>query len=345
MSVDLVNRLKEKRTLDDAGFLSLLQCEDDSALIEAARGVAVKRFGNGIYIRGLIEFTNYCKNDCYYCGIRKGNKRARRYRLTQEEVLYCCARGYELGFRTFVLQGGEDPWYTVARMTALISAIKGRYPDCALTLSFGEHSKKTYRAYKAAGADRYLLRHETADAAHYGKLHPAGQTITSRINALLSLKEAGFQVGTGVMVGSPYQTDETLLKDIRLFEEVRPHMLGVGPYLPHADTPFANHAGGSLKKTVKLIAMLRLMFPNALIPATTALATIAQNGREQGILAGANVVMPNLSPADVREKYMLYDGKAYAGEEAAESLSLLKNMLRNIGYEALVARGDYAEEL
>lgn len=344
--IQLIEQLKKNKTLDDHDFLTIIQ-NRDAAMSEqlrlAAQGVAKEHFGNGIYMRGLIEFTNYCKNDCYYCGIRAGNKRAARYRLTKEEILACCEAGYRLDFRTFVLQGGEDPHFSDADMADLLSTIKSRYPDCAITLSVGERSREQYQLYKDAGADRYLLRHETADAEHYGKLHPKNLSLENRKKCLYILKELGYQVGTGFMVGSPYQTPQTILKDLRFIEELQPQMIGVGPYLPHADTPFAHMPKGSLELTVDLLAVLRLMLPNALIPSTTALGTIDPKGRELGILAGANVVMPNLSPVDVRSKYLLYNDKIATGEEAAESKTRLAEKLVKIGYTLVVGRGDYKE--
>ncbi len=328
-------------------MIQLIECNDADAieyLRAQAREVALAHFGNKIYMRGLIEFSSYCKNNCYYCGIRAGNTDAERYRLTRKEILECCKTGYGLGFRTFVLQGGEDPHFSDEEMTALLAEIKGAYPDCAITLSFGEKSREVYQAYKDAGADRYLLRHETADLGHYQKLHPASLSLDNRKKCLYMLKELGFQVGTGFMVGSPYQTSQTILKDLRFIEELQPQMLGIGPFIPHKDTPFAGYPAGSKALTLRLLAMLRLMRPNTLIPATTALGTIDNVGREEGILSGANVVMPNLSPTEVRSKYLLYNDKIATGEEAAESKHLLEKRIKSIGYELFVGRGDYVEK-
>lgn len=310
-------------------------------LFSCARSVAGETFGNRIYMRGLIEISSYCKNDCYYCGIRKSNVKARRYRLSKEEILACCKRGYELGFHTFVLQGGEDPYFSDERMLSIVSAIRETYPDCAITLSMGERSYESYLRLYQAGANRYLLRHETADAEHYRKLHPPGMSLDNRKECLWNLKEIGYQVGTGFMVGSPGQTEETLLKDISFIRELNPQMIGIGPYVTHRDTPFAGMENGSLKKTLELLAIFRIMFPKSLIPATTSLGTIHKRGREMGILAGANVVMPNLSPANVREKYLLYDNKICTGEEAAECLQDLRIRLEKTGYELVEDRGDY----
>ena len=293
-----------------------------------------------MYIRGLIEFTNYCKNDCYYCGIRKGNHNADRYRLSKEDILNCCAQGYELGFRTFVLQGGEDGWYTDERLADIVASIRSGWPDCAITLSAGERSRESYRILREAGADRYLLRHETYDSRHYGMLHPPALSAEHRRKCLWDLKDLGYQVGTGFMVGSPFQTPENLADDMLFLTELNPQMVGIGPFIPHHDTPFADRKAGTPELTLFMLGLIRLLLPKALLPSTTALGSIIPNGREQGILAGANVVMPNLSPAQFREKYLLYDNKLCTGSEAAESLRDLKARMESIGYHVTVARGD-----
>ena len=308
-----------------------------------ARAAAVRKsvYGNKVFIRGLIEFTNYCKNDCYYCGIRVGHSGVSRYRLTSEQILDCCQQGYDLGFRTFVLQGGEDPWWNDDRLCSLVSQVKERHPDCAVTLSVGERSRKSYQRLFDAGADRYLLRHETADTCHYASLHPGSLTLENRMRCLHDLKDIGYQTGCGFMVGSPGQTVEHLIRDLRFIEEFRPHMVGIGPFLPAAGTPFAVEPAGSADLTVKLLSIIRLMHPEVLLPATTALGTAESDGRERGILAGANVIMPNLSPLEVREKYSLYDNKIATGDEAAESVASLRRSMKNIGYEVVTDRGDY----
>lgn len=324
-------------------WAQLIRChteEDHQFLFDLATQRRQQFYGNTIYIRGLIEFTNYCKNDCLYCGIRRGNPKAQRYRLTKQQILECCKLGYDLGFRTFVLQGGEDPGFTDDTMTQLIYNIKEEFPDCALTLSAGERSETVYRQWFAAGADRYLLRHETADASHYAKLHPQDQTLRSRIQCLENLKAIGYQVGCGFMVGSPFQTAEHLAKDLMFLWEFRPHMVGIGPFIPHKDTPFAAQPAGTLELTLFLLGLIRLMLPRVLLPATTALGTIHPQGRELGIRAGANVIMPNLSPADVRDKYTLYNNKLHTGCEAAEHLSDLRQRMAAIGCEIAVSRGD-----
>ncbi len=309
---------------------------------EFARAETERRFGDGVFIRGLIECTNYCRNDCLYCGIRRSNRAAERYRLTKEQALACCATGYGLGFRTFVLQGGEDAYFTDAVLCDWIASIKSAHPDCALTLSLGERTMESYAALFAAGADRYLLRHETADSEHYAKLHPAALTLAARLRCLRDLREVGFQTGCGFMVGSPGQTAETLAEDILFLAEFRPAMAGIGPFIPHADTPFAGEPAGSVELTLFLLSLVRLLLPDVLLPATTALGSLAADGRERGILAGANVVMPNLSPREVRDKYMLYNNKLSSAAEAAEGLSDLRRRLEAIGRRIVVSRGDYA---
>lgn len=341
---DLILKLEKEHFLTDEEFKALLEdSSKETADFLAERATAVKKeiYGTDVYIRGLIEFTNYCKNDCYYCGIRRGNDKADRYRLTKEQILDCCEVGYNLGFRTFVLQGGEDGYFTDERIIEIIKAIKAGYPDCALTLSIGEKSYESYKAFYDAGADRYLLRHETADECHYGKIHPKELSLANRKQCLYNLKEIGYQVGCGFMVGSPFQTTENIIEDLKFIKELNPNMVGIGPFVPHKDTPFKDHAQGSLELTLKLLSIIRLMLPHVLLPATTALGSINPLGREKGILAGANVVMPNLSPRDVRKKYLLYDNKICTGDEAAECIVCMKNRMKSIGHEVVVSRGDY----
>ncbi len=313
---------------------------DDSSLYAEADKVRRQIYKNSVYIRGLIEISNYCKNNCLYCGIRAGNKNADRYRLCAEDILNCCSIGYELGFRTFVMQGGEDSFFTDGFMCRLIYKIKSLYPDSAVTLSLGERNFESYKALYDSGADRYLLRHETASDSHYRKLHPDNMSLETRKKCLFNLKEIGYQVGSGFMVGSPFQTNENIAEDLLFLKELEPHMIGIGPFIPHIDTPFKEKKSGTLYMTLKLISILRLMFPKALIPSTTALGTIAPDGTEMGIKAGANVVMPNLSPNFVRAKYSLYNGKAYSGSEAGENLNILKEKMKKTGYEVVVDRGD-----
>ena len=340
----LVDKLCLKHTLSAEEYRSLLLCEDaetNGYLQEKAQQTTIARFGNAVYIRGLIEISNRCRNNCLYCGIRKSNTMVSRYALSRETILSCCRKGYALGFRTFVLQGGEDISQTDDWITDTVSVIKKEFPDCAITLSLGEKSPATYQRFFEAGATRYLLRHETFNEAHYQALHPSEMSRDHRLLCLQWLKIIGYQTGTGIMVGSPGQTVDHLVEDIQFIECFQPEMIGIGPFIPHADTPFANHPSGSIDMTLKLISIFRLIHPSALIPATTALATLSPDGRERGILAGANVVMPNLSPSSVREKYSLYNNKAAFGSEAAEGLKQLEMQLEKIEYTISYLRGDY----
>ena len=342
---DLADKLESERNLTDDEFAAVLLCDDegfDEYLARKARAVREKYYGKEVYLRGLIEITNICKNNCYYCGIRRDNANAERYRLSEEQILSCCDQGYELGFRTFVLQGGEDPYYTDELVVSIVSAIKERHPDCAVTLSLGEREKESYQKFFDAGAERYLLRHETADKAHYELLHPAELSFDHRMQCLRDLKEIGYQVGCGMMVGSPYQTVEHLVEDLRFLRDFKPEMVGIGPFIPHHDTPFADREAGTVDMTIRLLAIIRLLLPDVLLPATTALGTIDPRGREKGILAGANVVMPNLSPSDVRGKYLLYDNKICTGDEAAECIRCMAARIASVGYETVEARGDHA---
>ncbi len=339
----LLARLETEHSLTLAEYETLIEAYSPSlAAVAAQKADAVRRavYGNAVYIRGLIEISNICKNDCYYCGIRRSNAHCDRYRLTEDDILSCCDEGYALGFRTFVMQGGEDGWFTDERLCELVRTIKSRYPDCAITLSLGERSRESYQRLFDAGADRYLLRHETADKAHYERLHPSPLSFDERMRCLRDLKDIGFQVGCGFMVGSPHQTTQTLAKDLKFIEEFSPDMCGIGPFIPHKDTPFAQHDAGTLDMTCYLLSLVRLMHPHLLLPSTTALGTIHSTGREMGIKAGANVVMPNLSPLAVRQKYMLYDGKIATGDESAQSLRNLKDRMAAIGYEIVTDRGD-----
>ncbi len=341
---ELADRLERDRILTKEEFTALIENRSDKLaeyVFEKARRIRHRIYGKDVYIRGLIEFTNYCGNDCLYCGIRRSNKNADRYRLTKEDILECCETGHSLGFRTFVLQGGEDGFYTDDMLVDIIKAVKKIYPDCALTLSIGEKSRESYEKYFDAGADRYLLRHETADSCHYSKLHPTSLSLENRKRCLYDLKEIGYQTGSGFMVGSPFQTAECLAEDMIFLHELQPHMVGIGPFIPHHDTPFADEKQGTLELTLFMLGLLRLMLPNVLLPATTALGTIDPNGREMGILAGANVVMPNLSPKGVRKKYLLYDNKICTGDEAAECRQCLERRMNKIGYRIAVSRGDF----
>lgn len=310
-------------------------------LFVAARKKAREHFGNRIYIRGLIEISNICRQNCRYCGIRAGNAQAERYRLRPEQILECCEHGYGLGFRTFVLQGGEDAWFTDERLADIVREIKAKWPDCAVTLSVGERSVQSYRILKEAGADRFLLRHETADPVHYAVLHPAAQSWQHRMDCLHALKDCGYQTGAGFMVGSPGQTTACLVEDLFYLHRLQPEMVGIGPFIPHVQTPFADFPSGSVERTLVMVALVRLMLPAAMLPATTALGTAAGDGRERGILAGANVLMPNLSPREARDRYRLYNNKLSEGAECADNVEELKARIRAVGYEIVVDRGDF----
>lgn len=338
-----IRELEGRHDLSDDGFIQLLETlspDEAEELFARARVVREREYGTDVYVRGLIEFSNICKNDCFYCGIRRGNGKVVRYRLTPEEILECAREGYALGFRTFVLQGGEDAWFTKDRMEYIIRSVKKEFPDCAITLSIGERTREEYECWYEAGARRYLLRHETADEAHYRKLHPPEMSLRHRKECLFALREIGYQVGAGFMVGSPGQTVDNLVADLRFLQELKPHMIGIGPYLAHQDTPFAGEPDGSCERTLVLLGILRLMFPGVLLPATTALGTIAPDGRERGLMAGANVVMPNLSPVRVRRKYELYDNKICTGEESAQCRDCLRLRVESIGYRIVTDRGD-----
>ncbi|MCI8596852.1 MAG: [FeFe] hydrogenase H-cluster radical SAM maturase HydE [Lachnospiraceae bacterium] len=335
-----IDKLIKNRKLTKDGYVELLNCieKDEMAVRITDEAVLLRKkyYGNKVYTRGLIEFTNYCRNNCFYCGIRRDNQTVSRYRLSLQEILSCCQRGYELGFRTFVLQGGEDPYFTDERMVKIIYSVKERYPDCALTLSIGEKTYDSYRRFREAGADRYLLRHETADQVHYRKIHPKEMSLAVRKQCLYHLKTLGYQVGAGFMVGSPGQTYRELAQDLVFLQELQPQMVGIGPFIPHHSTRFAEEPPGSVKLTLRLLSIVRILLPQALIPATTALGTLDPEGREKGLAAGGNVVMPKLSPAIYQKKYELYDG-----EEAVESMESLARRVEAIGYRLTVDRGDF----
>ena len=342
--LELVDKLASERRLRREEWMTLLRgrkAVPAQVLFHLARSARNRCYGNALYIRGLIEFTNVCKNDCYYCGLRRSNRAVQRYRLSEAQILDCCARGWALGYRTFVLQGGEDPAWTPERIAALVRAIRARHADCCVTLSVGEQPREVYRLWREAGAERYLLREETADARHYRLLHPPELSAENRQRCLWDLKDLGYQVGCGFMVGSPGQTEAELAEDLLFLQRLQPAMVGIGPFLPQRDTPFGAEPAGSLELTLFLLAVIRLLLPDVLLPATTALATLDPRGRELGVLAGANVCMPNLSPPGVRENYALYDNKACTGDEAAEGLQHLRERMAAIGMRVVVARGDH----
>lgn len=344
MVEELIQKLDKNKQLSKEEFIELIdnyQEIDTDGLFALARKRCNEIYGNKVFTRGLIEFTNYCKNDCYYCGIRLSNKNADRYRLTKEQILDAANNGYELGFRTIVLQGGEDGHYTDDDISDIVREIKNVHPDIAVTLSIGERSKETYQKWFDAGADRYLLRHETANEEHYKSIHPDSLSLRNRMRCLDDLKDIGYQVGCGFMVGSPEQTSRTLADDLLYIRKLEPHMVGIGPFIPHKDTPFKDKERGSLELTLVLLSIIRIMIPECLLPATTALGTIHPRGREMGLMAGANVVMPNLSPVAVRKKYSLYDNKICTGEEAAECSGCLKKRIESVGCQMVVDRGDH----
>ncbi len=343
----LIDKLNREHHLENSEWQQLFSTyteEDREYAAVMAREIAVRNFGKKIFFRGIVEFSNICKNDCYYCGIRKSNCNVARYRLDKEQILSCCQAGYDNGFRTFVLQGGEDGWFNDDRMVDIVSDIRKSYPDCAITLSLGERSRESYERLFEAGADRYLLRHETADEMHYGILHPAEMSWANRIRCLRDLKEIGYQTGCGIMVGTPGQTPTTLAKDMLFMEEFQPEMIGVGPFLPHQDTPFKNEQKGNISLTLFILALCRIMLPQVLLPSTTALGTANSDGRKQGVLHGCNVIMPNLSPDDVRKNYMLYDNKAGTNLTAKEGIRIVRQEMEEIGYEMVVDRGDFRKE-
>ena len=345
---ELIRKLSETHSLSLEEYESLITNRNDESrklLRELAVKVRREIYGNKVYVRGLIEVSNICRNDCYYCGIRRSNKNCERYRLTRGEILSCCDEGYELGFRTFVLQGGEDSYFSDEILGGIVQDIKTRHSDCAVTLSMGERSRESYRYLRECGADRYLLRHETADSEHYSRLHPSDMSYSNRMDCLRNLRELGYQVGCGFMVGSPFQSTKNLAQDLKFIERFKPEMCGIGPFIPHKDTQFRDCPAGTVELTCYLLSIIRLIYPPVLLPATTALGTIDPVGREKGIMAGANVVMPNLSPVSVRKKYELYDNKICTGEESAQCRECLSSRMSKIGYEIVVDRGDAKKPL
>ena len=341
---NLIDKLEAENSLSRDEWRTLIRgisVETMEYAAKKARAVADKIYGKDIFIRGIVEFSNTCSRNCYYCGLRAGNTGLERYRLSPEDIRECCRSGYEYGFRTFVLQSGEDPYYDADTICSVVRRIKEEFPDCAVTLSIGEKSYEEYKAYKDAGADRYLLRHETANEEHYKKLHPENMSWKNRMRCLKDLKDLGYQTGCGIMIGSPHQTVECLVDDMMFMQDFKPEMIGLGPFLPHSDTPFKDEPKGSYEMTLYLISLCRLLLPEVLLPATTALGTIKPDGREQGVLAGANVIMPNLSPVQVRDKYMLYDNKICTGEASGECKACIEARVKSVGYQVAITRGDH----
>lgn len=343
---ELVDKLRRETDASDDELRTLIEepAGDDSYLAKQADEVRREHYGTDVYIRGLIEVSNFCRNNCYYCGIRRDNQTVARYRLTKDEILECCKEGYELGFRTFVLQGGEDMHFTDGMICDIVGTIKKEHPDCAITLSIGEKSYESYKAYFDAGADRYLLRHETANEEHYGKLHPAELSCANRKRCLWDLKKIGYQVGAGMMLESPYQTTDNIIEDLRFMKKLQPDMVGIGPFIQAAHTPFEHCKSGGAELTIRMISIIRLMLPWVLLPATTALGTIDPLGREKGLQAGANVVMPNLSPRRFRKLYGLYDNKINANDDAKQSKLGLEARVTAAGYRVAAVRGDVAKK-
>ncbi|MBQ9638511.1 MAG: [Bacteroidales bacterium] len=342
-----VDQLIASRSIDLDLLSTLLHSDSPQlrdALFAASRSETERVYGNEVFMRGLIEFSSYCRNDCLYCGLRRSHRELPRYRMTLEEILACCRLGYQFGMRTFVLQSGEDAWWTDERLCQVVASIRSEFADCAITLSVGERSRESYQRLFDSGANRYLLRHETADAAHYAQLHPSDMSFAHRIQCLHTLKEIGYQVGCGFMVGSPGQTDATLLQDLQFITSFRPHMVGIGPFVATQHTPFANEPNGEVELTLRLLAIIRLLHPTVLLPATTALGSLHPLGREQGIRAGANVVMPNLSPVENRKQYNIYDNKICLGDDVAHCRSCLERRIESVGRHLVVARGDYRHD-
>lgn len=339
---EIIDRISSTHMAEKKDIIAIIENNsNDEYLFESADKIRKQIYGKDVYIRGLIELSNYCKNNCLYCGIRRDNHKINRYRLTEQDILLCCDTGYELGFRTFVLQGGEDSFFSDSVLCSIISKIKGKYPDCAVTLSLGERTEESYKALFNAGADRYLLRHETATKSHYKKLHPEEMSFDNRIECLKTLKKIGFQTGAGFMVGSPFQTHDNLVEDLLFIKKLEPEMVGIGPFISHNETPFKDFKNGTLRNTLVMVALTRILLPHALIPSTTALGTINPKGRELGLKAGANVVMPNLSPVKFRKLYSLYDNKICMGDEAAECRKCLERRVESAGYKIVTDRGDW----
>lgn len=340
----IVDDIEATRDITLSQLQMLLTTDDKEAkeyLHARAREVAQSIYGKDVFMRGLIEFSSHCKNNCRYCGIRRDNITLARYRLDEETILSCCKMGYDCGLRTFVLQGGEDVYFTDEVMVPLVAHIHRDFPDCAITLSIGERSRESYQKLFDAGANRYLLRHETADREHYAYLHPQELSFDNRMQCLRVLREIGYQVGAGFMVGSPHQTHETLLEDLQFIRTFLPEMCGIGPFVATQHTPFANEPNGSVEDTLRLLSIIRLLHPHVLLPATTALGSLNPFGREMGIQAGANVVMPNLSPTENRKQYNIYDGKICLGDDISHCRSCLEHRIESVGYHMVVDRGDF----
>lgn len=340
--MSLAERLYREKTLPFEELKALVETEDEDVILylrSRAEEIRDESYGRNVFLRALIEFTNWCKCDCLYCGIRCSNRHAERYRLSPDVILSAVEEGYRLGFRTVVLQGGEDPYFTDERLIPIVREIRSSF-DVRITLSVGERSYESYERLYDAGASRYLLRHESITASHFARLHPPRQTLDGRIKALKDLKDIGYQVGCGFMVGSPFQTSDDITRDLLFIKEFTPHMVGIGPFIAQQDTPFASYPNGSASLTLKLLSIIRIMNPFLLLPATTALATVRGKGEIEGLGYGANVIMPNITPKEERRKYRIYDDKAYGGLEAAENVERLKWEVGRLGYSIPVDYGD-----
>ncbi len=340
--LQLIKKLYIKNDLEDEELLYLLDNineKEKKYLFSLAKKTRDEVYGNRVYLRGLIEFTNYCNKRCVYCGINASNKNVKRYRLTKHEILDSCIKGKKLGFNTFVLQGGEDKFFTDEIICDIVQSIKLKIPDCAVTLSIGEREFESYKAFKKAGVDRYLLRHETTNSDLYTRLHPNSK-LQNRMECLKDLKDLGFQTGAGFMVGLPGYETKDYVKDLRFLKNLQPEMVGIGPFIPHADTEMKHCKSGDLKTVILILAMVRLLLPKVLLPATTALSTIDSEGRKKGLNAGANVIMPNLTPGIYREDYSLYNEKMITGSESVEELELIKKQLEDYGYICDMSKGD-----
>lgn len=339
--IEIINKLYTQKSASREELIFLLNNLNEAYtkyLLKKSNDVRKQNYGDVVYLRGIIEFTNHCKRNCLYCGIRRDNKSTDRYRLTKEEILECATLGNKLGYKTFVLQGGEDPYFTDEKMIDIIKLLKERFPQNAITLSLGERSYESYKSMYEAGADRYLLRHETASKELYEALHPDGN-FENRIKCLKDLKEIGYQVGAGFLVGLPDSNVYDMVENLLFIKELEPAMCGIGPFIPQKDTSLSKEKQGTVEETIIYLALIRLLVPDILLPSTTALGTIDPLGREKGLKAGANVVMPNLSPVSVREKYALYDGKICTGDEAAECRNCIERKIVNAGFRVEITAG------
>ena len=325
----IIQKAKETHELSRDEIIALLK--DDSIneeLFKAADEVRKKYLGDEVHLRGLIEFTNICKRNCMYCGLRRDNKSLNRYRLSHEEIIDFAKKAVSYGYKTLVLQGGEDDYYTVERLVPIVKDLKAL--GVALTLSIGERPFEEYEALKKAGADRFLLRIETTDKELYEKLDP-GMSHENRIQCLKNLRKLGYEVGSGCLVGLPGQKIESLADDILFFKELDVDMNGIGPFIPNEDTPLKDAEGGQFELALKVMAIVRLLLPDINIPATTAMETLNKQGRVIALQCGANVVMPNVTEGEYRKLYALYPGKICTGDTPAHCRGCISGKIRGIG--------------